>query len=53
MNQPWTPESYIRITDDGMVIETKLPGVLPTGVAATLEKGVLCIHGQPRRVWKV
>lgn len=46
MNQRWAPESRVCVTDDGMVIEIKLPGVLATGVAATFEKGMLCIHGQ-------
>jgi predicted RNA-binding Zn-ribbon protein involved in translation (DUF1610 family) len=44
MNQHWTPESRVRITDEGMVIEIKLDGALPT--SATFENGTLLIRGQ-------
>ncbi|MGH7942917.1 MAG: hypothetical protein ACREFR_17805 [Limisphaerales bacterium] len=39
MNQRWTPESHIRITDDGIVIEIKLHGVQLMSLSATVEKG--------------
>jgi HSP20 family molecular chaperone IbpA len=52
MSARWTPESHVRITDVGMVIEINLPGVLPTGVAATFDKGMLCIHGQHEKFGK-
>ena len=46
MNQPWAPESHVRINDDGMVIEIKLQGLVPTSLAATFEKKVLCVSGE-------
>ena len=46
MNQRWTPESHVRITDDGLVIELKLHGVRLTSLRTSFEEGVLCIHGQ-------
>jgi hypothetical protein len=46
MNARWSPESHIRITGDGMVIEIKLPGVVVTSLAATFEKKVLCVSGK-------
>jgi hypothetical protein len=46
MNERWTPESHVRITNDGMVIEIKLHGVLLTSLAATFEKKVLCVFGE-------
>ena len=46
MDRNWTPESHVTITDDGMVIEIELDGILKSSLRGTPEKGQLCVCGQ-------
>jgi hypothetical protein len=47
MNQPWSPESRVLVTDEGMAIEIKLAGIRPASLAGTnFEEGALCVRGE-------
>jgi len=46
MNQNWTPENRVSITDAGMVIELKLGAVQMASLKIFVEANQLCVRGR-------
>ena len=45
----WTPAVDVRETEDGIEVNTELPGLTPDDVKVTVENGVLSISGERKQ----